>query len=205
LFRICTIECITFNLAWVPRTQNEAADYLSKVVDPDDWSVEDQIFSFLEKTNQKFDLDVFASDKTSKCKKFYSKWWCAGTSGINAFCFDWSNCFCWIVPPPNVILETILHAIKHNVSGILIIPKWESAVFWPALYETGSLPEGWSILHEYVNPKCFFAQGEFANKMFTCKAFSGNVLVILLQQHNGYLLYLCHKYRWKYLPLYEGE
>jgi hypothetical protein len=177
VFRICVMETITFNLVWVPRSQNEAADFLSKIVDIDGWSIDNIMFYFLQKTNQKFTLDVFASMENAKCVKFYSKYWCTGTLGVNALCFSWEKEFCWIVPPPSLILQTIMHVCQHKVKGILIIPKWESAVFWPLLYVEGELPRGWDLLQEYVKPKKFFVQKESTNSMFTCGAFSGNVLV----------------------------
>jgi hypothetical protein len=33
--------------------------------------------------------DRFAHDYNAKCKQFYSKFWCPGTAGIDAFRFTW--------------------------------------------------------------------------------------------------------------------
>jgi hypothetical protein len=187
IYSFCVQNCVIFNLSWVPRSQNEAADFLSKIVDIDGWQIDQRIFHFLQSVTKKFTLDPFSSEKNFKCDKFYSKFWCTGTSGVNALCFQWKNEHCWIVPPPVLILQTILHIIQNKASGVLIIPKWNSAAFWPVLYENGSLPSGWSLMHEYEKPKRFFVQGVYANSMFTSAAFSGNVLVFLIQQNTRYL------------------
>jgi hypothetical protein len=64
------------------------------------------------------------------------------------------------------------------VEGVLVIPKWVSASFWPILYDNGKLPEGWKVLYEYVKPKNFFVNFDKSNRMFTKEPFSGNVLAI---------------------------
>ena len=35
---------VVIDIEWIPRTENEAADYLSKIVDFDDWNVEESYF-----------------------------------------------------------------------------------------------------------------------------------------------------------------
>lgn len=40
----CSNHGINLDIQWVPRSQNEKADYLSKIIDYDDWAVVPQIF-----------------------------------------------------------------------------------------------------------------------------------------------------------------
>ena len=35
---------VIIDIEWIPRSENEVADYLSKIVDFDDWSVKDSYF-----------------------------------------------------------------------------------------------------------------------------------------------------------------
>jgi hypothetical protein len=46
-------------------------------------------------------IDRFASDYNTTCV-FNSKYWCPGTTGINAFDQHWGQENNWIVPPPSV-------------------------------------------------------------------------------------------------------
>ena len=39
IFEICVHQGISIEPEWVPRSSNEQADYLSRIVDFDDWSV----------------------------------------------------------------------------------------------------------------------------------------------------------------------
>ena len=46
IFEICVHHGISIEPEWVPRSSNEQADYLSRIVDFDDWSVSPHIFRF---------------------------------------------------------------------------------------------------------------------------------------------------------------
>ena len=48
IFEICVHHGISIEPEWVPRSSNEQADYLSHIVDFDDWSVSPHIFRFLD-------------------------------------------------------------------------------------------------------------------------------------------------------------
>ena len=38
---------ISLEVEWIPRTENKRADYISRIVDADDWAVSDIIFNHL--------------------------------------------------------------------------------------------------------------------------------------------------------------
>ena len=46
---------------WVPRTSNDKADYLSKIVDLDDWRVKDNYFQVVHSRWGICSIDCFAS------------------------------------------------------------------------------------------------------------------------------------------------
>ena len=46
IFEACVYHGISIEPEWVPRSSNEQADYLSRIVDFDDWSVSPNIFRF---------------------------------------------------------------------------------------------------------------------------------------------------------------
>ena len=49
IFNICCPRSINTDIEWIPRTQNERADYLSKIYDDNDWGISDILFNWLEK------------------------------------------------------------------------------------------------------------------------------------------------------------
>ena len=45
---MCVAHHITIEPEWIPRKQNEVADYISKIVDYDDWMLHPNIFTQLD-------------------------------------------------------------------------------------------------------------------------------------------------------------
>ena len=43
---------------------------------------------------------------------FYSKYWTPGTSGVDAFAFNWGGHNNWLVPPIKLVNKVILHMLK---------------------------------------------------------------------------------------------
>ena len=101
------IQCKRLNIKIIPihllrdDPRIKIADDGSKTVDTDDWQIDDETF----KKNQdkyNFTIDLFASDRNSKCKKYYSNFYCTNTSGIDAFSHSWDEEVAWICPPAHI-------------------------------------------------------------------------------------------------------
>ena len=82
-------------------------------------------------------VDRFASYKNSKCSRFNSKYLCPSTEAVNAFSQDWSNEANWLVPPIYLLPKCLTHFAlsTSGTTGILMLPCWPSATFWPLLFE----------------------------------------------------------------------
>jgi hypothetical protein len=180
VFTNCILFDVDLSVDWVPRTANEAADELSKTPDPDDWSVQNRIFCMLSSIYGPFTIDCFASNLTHKLPRFFSKYWCEGTYGIDAFSYSWAGEFAWLVPPPYLIAKVLSHCKLCRARGILVAPKWLSAPFWPLLKTPEDWRPGITLLYEYCHPERFFCRGAYGNSVFTEARFSSNVLVLLL-------------------------
>ena len=48
IFSVCLRNKICLEIDWIPRALNERSDYLSKIVDHDDWSVSDALLRYVE-------------------------------------------------------------------------------------------------------------------------------------------------------------
>ena len=44
IFTMCLLSCITLEVEWIPRSANDKADFLSRIVDYDDWRVKRDFF-----------------------------------------------------------------------------------------------------------------------------------------------------------------
>ena len=70
IHKICQQHNVKLVAEWVPREQNELADYYSKIVDRDDWQVNPQIFQQLDHAWGPHTLDCFASYVTKQLPRF---------------------------------------------------------------------------------------------------------------------------------------
>ena len=100
IFELCLKNQIRLTVDWIPREINEEADALSKVTDTDDWQIDNRIFNYVNKLYGAFSIDLFASNLSHKTKRFYSKYWCLGSEGVDAFAYNWGDENCCAVPPP---------------------------------------------------------------------------------------------------------
>ena len=115
---------------WIPREQNELADYYSRIKDTDNWSIDNDSFRFINNLYGPFTVDRFANNLNRKLKCFNSKFYCPGTSHVNAFTDDWSNDLNWLCPPISSIGSVIRHLKLCKAKGALLVPVWPSSYFW---------------------------------------------------------------------------
>ena len=118
----------------------------------------------LERKWGKFSIDLFADSDNNKCDRFCSKYCSPGCFRVDAFSFDWSEEFCYIVPPVYLIPKAIKHflASRGRAKGVLIVPYWPSAVFWPYLIKReGIFKDFVKEAIFYTDSRFFVSQGEY--------------------------------------------
>ena len=85
IFQFCAKHCIRLEVQWIPRTENEKADYISRLIDFDDWQITPPFFRSLGDLWGPHTVDCFANFYTAKLPKFFSRFWNPGTSGVDFF------------------------------------------------------------------------------------------------------------------------
>ena len=113
------------------------ADAGSKAPDTDDWSVDQATFTWLSRELGPFTIDCFADESNKKVPRFFSNFLCPTSLGIDAFSHSWDYENCWICPPVKSILSVTKKLSKVKGKGVLIVPKWTTASFWPFLFPDG--------------------------------------------------------------------
>ena len=96
IFSLSKEHDIAIDMEWIPRSDNEVADYLSKFVDFDDWGVKDSYFQTLNSIWGPFTVDCFANSVNAKVPRFYSLFFQPGCLGVDALAFDWGGENCWL-------------------------------------------------------------------------------------------------------------
>lgn len=172
IHEVCNRCHININPVWICRDRNKKADELSRCSDSDDWYIDYKMFKILDDQWGKHTIDRFSNDYNSHCEKFNSRWWCPGTSGVDAFKQNWASELNWWVPPPRLICKTINKIKKDKASGTLVIPLWQSAPFWPKVHcETGYLDfvKDFRVLDSEVSKKGRGNNGIFGNRKLKFK------------------------------------
>ncbi len=133
IFSTCIENNISIKIDWIPRSENEKADAISRKVDHDDRSLSELHYLNLERLWGPHSIDRFASFQNHKLSRFNSRYWNPGSERVDAFTQTWSGENNWLVPPISLIANTILHLRASKSKETLIIPEWPSAPFWPLL------------------------------------------------------------------------
>jgi hypothetical protein len=124
---------LEISVDWIPRTCNEQADLLSRMIDYEDWRVKDDYFDFAAARWGIFTVDCFASSCNNKVDRFYSWFFNPGSLGVDSLSYQWAGEFCWLIPPVRLIPQVILHVLVCQCQGVIVVPFWPSSIFWPYL------------------------------------------------------------------------
>ena len=133
IFQFCAWHNIRLEVQWIPLTENEKADYISRLIDFDDWQITPDFFLSLEELWGPHTVDCFANFYTAKLPRFFSRFWNPGESGIDFFAQDLDSENCLVVPPVTLAARVIQYLSLQKVRATLVVPLWPSSAFWPLL------------------------------------------------------------------------
>ena len=138
VFSLSVQHHIRLEPEWIPRHLNERADYLSRIVDYDDWQLNPDIFADLDVAWGPHSVDRFASFHNYQVPRYNSRCWNPGSEAVDAFTVDWAGENNWLCPPIGLIPRVIRHAQGCQANVSMVVPMWPSAPFWPLLCPYGS-------------------------------------------------------------------
>ena len=147
-----------------------------KSMHDDDWETTPHLLDLLQRKWGNFTLDCFADTSNRKTQKFYSKYHCPETLGVNAFLYSWANEFVYLVPPVYLVGKVLKHLRYFRGKGVLVVPYWVSATFWIYLQnerkQFHSFVKDFIILHNtrrYIqhgkNMNCFIGSPSFRSRL----------------------------------------
>ena len=128
---------IRLEMAWIPREKNQQADYLSRLVDHDDWMLNPYIFQWIDSIWGPHTIDRFATHYNRQLPRFNSRFWNPNSEAVDAFTCDWSGENNWLCPPVYLIPRVLRHAANSKAAATLVVPEWPSAPYWPMLCPDG--------------------------------------------------------------------
>ena len=175
-------EYITLKVKWIPREYISFADRLSKQLDYDDWETTPSFFRYLNEIWGPFTVDRFADEKNAKIARFYSRFFCPKSEGVNAFQSSWSSENNYLVPPVHLVPDTINHLEYCKAKGVLVVPYWPSAVFYPLILSTPGTFQPFVKEVKYFEDahKCV-QQGNNKNCMIGSNQFKSSIMALRIE------------------------
>ena len=137
IFATAMSNQVRIEAEWIPRDLNQKADYISRINDYDDWSIDHSIFRWLDTKWGPHTIDRFASHYNAQLERFNSRFWNPGSEATDAFTCNWGDENNWLCPPVYLVPRVIQHAKKCGAKATLLVPEWPSAPFWPILFPDG--------------------------------------------------------------------
>jgi hypothetical protein len=137
LFRLCSEQGLHLRGVWVPREENQLADYLSKLHDAADWSLSPSAFQQVTARWGTLALDLFSSTHNNLLPRFFTQHHSPGTAGVDAFQQSWPS-RSWAHPPPSLIPRILQQAKLCRASCCLLVPYWPGCPWWPLLAQQGA-------------------------------------------------------------------
>ena len=140
----CTIDPIHLS-----RTDEriQQVDHLSKVLDTDNWSVDEATFQIFNSQFQ-FEVDLFADNCNRKVVQFASKFYHDQAIAVDAFSIAWSK-MAWVCPPTSLIIRVVQRIRNSRCEGLLIIPNWPASSFFPLIFAKGKVLHPFRLISEF--------------------------------------------------------
>ena len=177
IFTTCTRNNIRLEVQWIPRNDNEQADFISRLIDTDDWMISEELFHTFNDLWGPYNIDCFACYYNTKLPRFFSRFWNPDTSGMDAFSQNWSGENCLLVPPVTLIPSVLKHIYWCKGKGTLIFPWWPSSVFWPLLW---SCYKPWVAGCVSFEGSSTLEQGRNTNSLLGSREFNGLVCAVYM-------------------------
>ena len=181
IFHVCASSGISLEMKWIPRDSNHQADSLSRIIDFDDYSINDDVFHMLDCKWGPHTVDRFACSYNAKLSRFNCRFYQPGAEAVDAFAQNWegeNNC---VHPPASQISRVITHMRACNAVGTLAIPLWKSSYFWILLCDDvkhwNAFVPDWVILPKFGH---LFIRGKAKNHVFGSMDLSFSVVALRL-------------------------
>lgn len=132
IWQWCEVRNLWLFASYISSKENKDADAESRVTQSEtEWEFANWAYESVESSFGRFDIDLFASNINSKCKKFISWHRDPEAWAVDAFTVPWTTLYFYAFPPFAIILRTIQKIISDKAEGVLIVPLWPTQSWYP--------------------------------------------------------------------------
>ena len=185
IFDFCRKFNVRFVSQWVPRELNTCADYISNIIDFDDWYTTQGFFAHLDHIWGPHTVDRFANALNAHLPGFNSRFRVPGTEAVDSFSVSWAAENNWLVPPVHCIIRVIQHLLVCSAFGTLVVPYWPSNAFWPFLFASSLDCQPYIVDSIYFpDPSGIFALGCYKDSLIGSDKFNSAVSAVRIDARN---------------------
>ncbi|KXZ45875.1 hypothetical protein GPECTOR_49g459 [Gonium pectorale] len=153
IYRASAVTDTEVITVWAPRTEpnQRAADALSKYVDGSQWLLNPAVYTEVEADarlcGRRPVLDLFADSYSTRIPgAFFSRYWCPGTLGVDAFAQHWGGRGLLYANPPFGRMGEVLRKLgDEKADCLLVAPVWPR--WWRALLRNMPVRARWELPH----------------------------------------------------------
>ncbi|XP_046605016.1 uncharacterized protein LOC124297748 [Neodiprion virginianus] len=132
----CENKNIWVFASYISSKMNVEADVESRRLEPEtEFELKNTTFRTIVEKFGMPEIDLFASRKNAKCKKYISWRRDPGSVAVDAFTVPWNQYF-YAFPPFSLILRTLQKIECEEAQGIVVVPEWPAQPWYPKFQGT---------------------------------------------------------------------
>ena len=135
LYELCAAMRVELRVEHISSVLNDWADRLSRENDSTEWTLGRAAFRRLEHRYGPHTIDLFATELTTQCARFYARRHCPGAFGVNALRHPWAAENGWANPPFHLVGAVVYRIVATRATVTLIAPVWRAQPWWRTAVE----------------------------------------------------------------------
>lgn len=121
-----------FIKAYYVKSVDNKADKASRILPTEtEWELADYAYTQIIERFGSPDIDLFASNRNTKCSRFVSWFPDPKAENVDAFSLNWRDISFYAFPPFSMVHKTLNKIILNKAEGIVVVPLWPAQPWFP--------------------------------------------------------------------------
>ena len=142
IWQWCIARNIWITAAHIPGRENTDADTESRKINLDaEWQLNTELLTeALSRLQAQPKIDLFASRINKQLPCYVSYRPDPQAHAVDAFSLSWKGTEFYAFPPFSLVPRVLQKILQEGSTGILVVPKWPTQVWWPVLSKMLTAP-----------------------------------------------------------------